>query len=204
VLAALEHRRRTGEGQFIDVSQVESALQFIAPVLAEASATGRGATRRGNADPGFALHGVFPAAGADRWIAIAARTPAEWRAAAGVIGCAPESQGEADVARATAAHDAHALAERLQAAGVAAHAVQSSADLSADPQLAARGHFVALKHPTEGETWIESSRIRLSATPARVPEIAPSLGADNEHVLRDLLGYDDERIAALAVAEALQ
>jgi benzylsuccinate CoA-transferase BbsF subunit len=204
VLAALEHRRRTGEGQLIDVSQVESALQFIAPVIAEASVSGRNATRAGNADPRFALHGVFPAAGDERWIAIAARTPAEWAAAARVLGCDADPPSERAVSAATAQRDAHELAAQLQAAGVPAHAVQSSADLSADPQLAARGHFVPVAHPTAGDGWIESSRIRLSRTPARTPTVAPSLGGDNELVLREILGYDDERIAQLAVAEALQ
>jgi crotonobetainyl-CoA:carnitine CoA-transferase CaiB-like acyl-CoA transferase len=82
--------------------------------------------------------------------------------------------------------------------------VQASADLSADPQLAARGHFVRVDHPSAGASWIEASRIRLSRTPARVPSVAPSLGGDNDAVLRELLGYDDERISELAVAEALQ
>jgi crotonobetainyl-CoA:carnitine CoA-transferase CaiB-like acyl-CoA transferase len=204
LLAALEHRRRTGEGQWIDVSQVEAALQFIAPVIAQASATGRGASRNGNADARFALHGVFPAAGVDRWIAIAARTAAEWSATARELGCHGAAPDERAVARATAGHDAYALAERLQAAGVAAHPVQSSADLAADPQLAAREHFLPVKHPSEGESWIEASRIRLSRTPARIPRVAPSLGGDNDFVLRELLGYDDEKISALALAEALQ
>jgi crotonobetainyl-CoA:carnitine CoA-transferase CaiB-like acyl-CoA transferase len=204
VLAALEHRRRTGEGQLIDVSQVESALQFIAPVIAEASATGRNVTRAGNGDPRFVVHGVFPAAGEGRWIAIAARTQAEWNAAATVLGCEAGAADERTVAAVTARHDAHALAEQIQAAGVPAHAVQSSADLSADPQLAARGHFLPVEHPSAGASWIESSRIRLSRTPARVPSVAPSLGGDNEMVLRELLGYDDERISELAIAETLQ
>ncbi len=204
LLAALEHRRRTGEGQLLDVSQVESALQFIAPFIAEASVSGVDRARAGNADARFVLHGVYPAAGEDRWIAIAARAREEWVAAARVLGCDSGAPDEAAVARATAGHDAHALAARLQAAGVAAHAVQASADLAADPQLAARGHFLPVKHPTAGDSWIEASRIRLSATPARVPSVAPSLGADNDFVLRELLGYDDERIAQLAVAEALQ
>jgi crotonobetainyl-CoA:carnitine CoA-transferase CaiB-like acyl-CoA transferase len=204
ILAALEHRRRTGEGQFIDVSQVESALQFIAPVIAEASATGSSRTRDGNRDGRFVLHGVFPAAGEGRWIAIAARSETEWRATAAVLGYDASRVDERGVAVVTAQHDPHALAERLQAAGVPAHAVQSSADLSADPQLAARGHFLPVTHPSAGASWIEAARIQLSRTPARIPAVAPSLGGDNDFVLRELLGYEDERIAALAVAEALQ
>jgi crotonobetainyl-CoA:carnitine CoA-transferase CaiB-like acyl-CoA transferase len=203
LLGALEHRRRTGEGQLVDVSQVEAALQFVAPVIAEASATGRERTRAGNADEAFALHGVYPAAG-ERWIAIAARTAAEWRAAAGVLGCDPAAPNERAVAAATVQFEAHALAERLQAAGVAAHAVQSSAELGADPQLAAREHFLPALHPTEGASWIEASRFQLSRTPARIPTVAPALGGDNDFVLRSLLGYDDARIEALALAEALQ
>ncbi|MFI5321693.1 MAG: CoA transferase [Myxococcota bacterium] len=204
LLAALEHRRRTGEGQFIDVSQVESAMQFIAPFIAEASATGLDRSRAGNADPRFALHGVFPAAGSDRWIAIAAHSDAEWRAAARVLGCDAGAPDERAVASATARCDAYELAAKLQAAGVPAHAVQSSADLSADPQLAARGHFLPVTHASAGAGWIESSRIRLSRTPARAPAAAPSLGGDNDFVLHELLGYDDDRIAQLAIAEALQ
>jgi crotonobetainyl-CoA:carnitine CoA-transferase CaiB-like acyl-CoA transferase len=204
ILAALEHRRRTGEGQFIDVSQAESAIQFIAPVIAEASATGRDRTRAGNADERFVLHGVFPCAGDDRWIAIAARTQAEREAAAKVIGCDAGVPSEAAVATATARHDAFSLTIALQVAGVAAHAAQSSTDLSADPQLAARAHFLPVTHPAMGACWVEASRIRLSHTPARVPSVAPSLGGDNETVLRELLGYDDDRISALAVADALQ
>jgi crotonobetainyl-CoA:carnitine CoA-transferase CaiB-like acyl-CoA transferase len=204
ILAAIEHRRRTGEGQLIDVSQVESALQFIAPVIAEASATGRSRTRDGNRDERFALHGVFPAAGDGRWIAIAARSEGEWRAAAAVLGSDASRADERAVSLVTEQHDAHALAEKLQSAGVPAHAVQSSADLSADPQLAARGHFLPVTHPAAGASWVEAARIQLSRTPARVPTVAPSLGGDNDFVLRELLGYDDERIAALAVAEALQ
>ena len=204
LLAALEHRRRTGEGQFLDVSQAEAALHFIAPVIAEASATGRNATRAGNADAAFALHGVFPCAGNERWIAIAARTDAEWRAAASVLGCDASAPNEAAVTLASARCEASELAEKLQAAGVPAHALQASADLAADPQLALRGHILPITHPTAGASAIESSRIRLSRTPARVFTRAPALGADNEQVLRELLGYDDERIAALALAEALE
>ena len=121
-----------------------------------------------------------------------------------MLGCDASAPDEPGVARATANFDAHALTEQLQVAGVAAHAVQSSADLSADPQLAAREHFLPITHPSAGASWIESSRIRLSRTPARVPSIAPSLGGDNDWVLRELLGYDDERISALAIAEVLQ
>ncbi len=204
VLAALDHRERTGEGQHIDISQVESSIHFLAPLVGEASATGRVSTRAGNADPAFRLHGVFPAAGEDRWIAIAAQTDAELRALARVLGCEPEGLDERTLGAATARFAADELAAKLQAAGVPAHGVASSADLAADPQLAERHHFVAVEHPSVGPSTIEASRFALSRTPAARPTRAPALGGDNERVLRELLGYGDERIAELAIAGALQ
>jgi crotonobetainyl-CoA:carnitine CoA-transferase CaiB-like acyl-CoA transferase len=204
VLAALDHRERTGEGQHIDISQVESSIHFLAAYVGETSATGRVTTRSGNADPAFQLHGVFPAAGEDRWVAIAARGDAEVRALARVLGCEPEALDERALAAATRPFAADELAAKLQAAGVPAHAVASSADLARDAQLLARDHFVAVEHPGAGPSTIEASRFMLSRTPAARPTAAPALGGDNERVLRELLGYDDERIGALALAGALQ
>ena len=70
-LAALDHRRRTGQGQYVDLSQVEASIPFIGPAVLDASVNGRVLRRRGNRQPGAAPHGVFPCAGEDRWIAIA-------------------------------------------------------------------------------------------------------------------------------------
>jgi len=99
--------------------------------------------------------------------------------------------------------DAHAAERALQARGVPASAVQNSRDLLADPQLAARGHFVRLTHPTRGSTMVEGSRFRLSRTPAQMPTAAPTLGRDTADVLRSLLGYGDARIAELEAAGVL-
>ena len=86
ILAALEHRHRTGEGQHIDFAQLEGALHFLAPQLLDTEANGRIAGRVGNADPVMSPHGVYPAAGHDRWVAIACETDAHWQALAGEIG----------------------------------------------------------------------------------------------------------------------
>ena len=85
----------------------------------------------------------------------------------------------------------------LQQAGIPAHQVVGSEDFMADPQLAARGHFVKLDHPLMGQATVEASRYQLSGTPATYVRSAPVYGRDNAHVLRDLLGYDDAHIARL-------
>jgi benzylsuccinate CoA-transferase BbsF subunit len=81
--------------------------------------------------------------------------------------------------------------------------VQNSPELLRDPQLLARGHFHRVRHPDYGETTIEGTRFTLSRTPAALAAAAPTFGADNEAVLREILGYDDERITALAASGAL-
>jgi benzylsuccinate CoA-transferase BbsF subunit len=110
---------------------------------------------------------------------------------------------ETIVAGWTATQDAETAARALQGRGVPAYAVQNSPELLRDPQLLARDHFHHVRHPEYGATTIEGSRFVLSRTPASLPGVAPTFGADNEYVLRELLGYDDERITALAASGAL-
>ncbi len=216
LLAALDHRRRTGEGQHIDLAQVETGLHLLAPLIAETSATGRVATRRGNEDPDCCPHGVYPVAGEDRWIALAIASDAEWRALCAVLGLPGEAALlnveqrrartatlDAEISRATAAWAGEKLEAALQERGVPAHRLQDSADLSADPQLQHLGHFVEIEHPNEGRAVVEACRIRLSRTPARPPRVAPTLGADNQRVLEEILRYDAERIAKLAIDQVL-
>jgi crotonobetainyl-CoA:carnitine CoA-transferase CaiB-like acyl-CoA transferase len=103
----------------------------------------------------------------------------------------------------TATRPAATVQAELIALGVAAHAVQSSAECLADPQLAARRHFLELEHP-DRLCLVENARFRLRRTPARVERRAPFLGEHTVDVLGDLLGYDTDRIADLAAAEALE
>jgi crotonobetainyl-CoA:carnitine CoA-transferase CaiB-like acyl-CoA transferase len=219
ILAALEHRDRTGDGQLIDLSQAEASLHFLGPALLDYTVNGRVATRIGNRDLVAAPHGVYPVVGEDRWIAIVAEDDADFatlcrhmerpdlpHAPDFATAAARRANGdalEAVVAAWTAAHDGHALEARLQAAGLAASLVQTSRDLWADPQLRHRGHFVRLSQAVHGEAVVEGSRFRLSRTPARIDGPAPSFGCDNEYVLRTLLGYDDTRITALVAAGVL-
>jgi crotonobetainyl-CoA:carnitine CoA-transferase CaiB-like acyl-CoA transferase len=220
ILAALDHRRRTGEGQYVDLAQAEASLHFLAPALLDYEVNGRVAGRIGNRDPAHAPHGVYPAAGEDRWIAIAVTTDDEWAALCAVMD-RPEladdprlrdaagRRAHADwlddvVAAWTAPRDAASVEAALQARAVPAHVVQTSRDLVRDPQLLHRGHFVSVAHPMGGTTVIEGSRFALSRTSAAFPESAPSFGGDNELVLREILGYDDDAITALVEAGALE
>ena len=217
VLAALEHRARTGEGQHIDLSQAEASIHFLAPAILDHQVNGRLATRHGNRDAAMSPHGVYPVRGDDRWIAIAVATDAQWAALCGVLGWSP-SEGRLDgaaarraraealderLARDTAAWSGPELEARLVAAGVPASLVLNGEDVARDAQLAARGHFLEIPHPEGGTTTIEGPRTLLSETPGRPGREVPTLGRDNDRILRDILGYDDERIAEIVIAGAL-
>jgi benzylsuccinate CoA-transferase BbsF subunit len=212
IAAALFHRERTGEGQYIDVSQIETGVYSLSEVIVRASARGEVMTRRGNRAEDAAPHGIFPCAGADRWIAIAAFSDAEWRRLCEALG-APELAGDprfasladrlanqdaldAALAERTRTCEPFALMHRLQAAGVEAGVVQTCADLLEDPQLAHREHFVRLRHRHLGELAFEHYGIRFSDAPRRLTTPGPDLGEHNLRVLQDV-GYGEDEIRSL-------
>ena len=219
ILAALDHRRRTGEGQYIDLSQGEASAHFLAPALLDYFVNGHVQSRNGNVSLEHAPHGVYPVAGTDRWVAIAVTNDEQWRALCLVLGqpgvelgpdlgsasgrLAKREALDAWVASWTQGREVDEIENRLQVAGVPCHRVSGSADVSVDPQLVARQHFIEVAHPELGPVVVENSRMRFSATPAAVSRPGPTLGQDNEHVLREILGMDDEEITALLVAGAL-
>jgi crotonobetainyl-CoA:carnitine CoA-transferase CaiB-like acyl-CoA transferase len=217
LLAALDHRRRTGQGQHLDQAQAESALHFMTPALLDFAANGRVIDRVGNAHPRMAPHGVYMAAGVDEWVAIAARDDADWERLCAAIG-RPELASdprlaslEGRLARApeideaieawTSAREASEAEQSLQSAGVPAHAVVHSERAGDEPQLG--GHFIEVRHAVHGQVLVESSRYRMSRSRAHVERGGPTIGQDNEAVLRELLGYDAARIEALREAGAL-
>jgi benzylsuccinate CoA-transferase BbsF subunit len=220
ILAALEHKRRTGEGQHIDQSQAEASLQFLSAALLDYTTNGQVQSRNGNFDPDHAPHGVYPAARDERWVAIAVADDEQWRALCDVIGqqeliedarfASPEARlsnrDEADeiVAAWTATRDAAEIESALQARGVPASVVEGSSDLFADPQLIYRGHFAEVEHPQHGTIHVEGTRFRLSRTPARIDRAAPALSQHTQQVLEEILGYDAERIAALVTDGVLE
>jgi len=220
ILAALDHRDRTGQGQYIDFSQAEASLHFLTPALLDYAVNGRVQGRAGNRDPHMAPHGVYPAAGDDRWVAVAVANDEQWRSLCDVLGrielatdqcfatieARLASRDELDeiISAWTQQHGASEVQEALQARGVPAHAQTNSTDAMRDPQLLHRGHFVQVPHEIHGTTVVEGSRFKLSRTPARVERPGPTFGRDTQYVLETVLGYGPERIVELAAAGVLE
>ncbi|MFC5728923.1 MULTISPECIES: CaiB/BaiF CoA transferase family protein [Nocardioides] len=204
VLAALRKRRRTGQGEYIELAQLESTANVIGPALV-AAAAGDAPVRDGNRDDLAAPHGVYPCAGDDSWCAIAVVTDDQWSglcrvlwderwdepALAGADGRRRNS-GRLDelVAGRTRSWVADDLARALTDAGVPASEVLHADALMLDAQLRARGHWEVLDHPVMGPSVYDAIPYRLSATPGALRSPAPLLGADSEAVCVDLLGLD--------------
>lgn len=214
LLAAIDHRRRTGEGRYLDFSQAEASVHFIAPAVLEYLRNGDIVGGRGNQSEHHCPHSVFPAAGDDRWVAVVAQDDDAWAALAGLIGrpdlaalplterLARREELEAEVSAWTSPLDEVDVEAQCQAAGIAAHRVQNSPELAIDPQLAHRGHWVEVPHSTHGTTVIEAPRFAMSRSRVWPDRAAPALGEHLYEVLADHLGYDGDRIADLAAAEA--
>jgi crotonobetainyl-CoA:carnitine CoA-transferase CaiB-like acyl-CoA transferase len=225
ILAALDYRRRTGQGQYIDQSQAECAIHFLGPAILDYTVNGRIGERAGNSDPVFAPHGVYPAKGQDdqekddQWIAIVSRNDDDWRHLCSAMkrdDLARDSRFataagrrehrdilDSSIAAWSSSLGAAAIESLLQSHGIPAHQVQNSGAAYRDPQFVHRGHFVALDHPTLGKFTVEGNRAKLSRTPAAVRRPAPTLGQDNQYVLENILGYDENRISELAASGAL-
>lgn len=211
ILAALEHRERTGEGQYIDQAQAEAALHFLAPAFLDYTVNGRVLGAAGNLDEELFPHGVFPAAGDDRWVAIAVRDDGDWRALCETIGrpdLEPRREERDEVEEAIRAWT-HGLAPAeieaaLQARGVPVHETLDTPGLYACPQLAARDHFLEIAHAIFPTSTVESTRLRLSRSPARKPDRSLSVGRDNREVLERLLGYPADRVERLLASPTLR
>jgi len=214
VVTALQHRDKTGEGQYIDFSQQEAVMQMVGPAYMDYALNGRVAGPKGNRHPLniMAPHGVFRCAGDDRWISIAVEGETEWAALVDVMGepdwaGSPEFaslQGRLDniemlheqIERFTSEHDDRELSARLQTAGVAAAPVLNVGDLLHDPHYQARGTFIEVDHPLGFRETIYGSYVKLSHSPVEVKP-GPVIGQDNEHVFKSILGMSAERYADL-------
>ena len=216
LIAALEHRQKTGQGQNIDVSQMECGLQMLGLPLLHQSALGRDWPRRGNRSPEACPHGVFPCAGQDRWCAIAVGNDMQWQALQEVLG-SPESLAEQALAtmagrkeheeslerrlaEITVAMEAEPLMVSLQERGVPAGIVANSEDIFKDPQLTSRGFYQKMQHPLLGDRWIMQSPALFELTPQMMNRHAPCLGQDNLKVCTEILNMPQaivERLAAL-------
>lgn len=221
VLSALRHRRRTGQGQYIDLAQIEPMIALLGPTVAEYSANGRVAAARGNWHEPFSPHGVYPCAGKDRWIALSAGTEHQWHGLQAALGrpaalqnadyetaclrLRNRAQLDRDIACLTRGESGPALMQRAQAHGVHAGLVQDAADvLRNDPQLAHRGHWRWLEHPEMGRSVYSAPPMKLSRTPGDAWSPAPLLGQHTEEVVQERLGLSAARIAELHEIGALR
>ncbi len=220
VLAALRHRRRTGEGQQIEIAQMESTVQLVGVALMDRSVNGRDQQRRGNTHERACPHGAYRCAGDDRWCVISVGADDDWRRLCTVIGrtdladdprlatFAGRRAHEAEIDRIvndwTASRAAEVVMKTLQAVGVAAGIVQTGEDLlDNDPHLAARKHWVYLDHPAAGRLAHTGETFKLSSAPADLRAPGPRLGEHTAEVCRDWLGMTLAEVEALRQQQVL-
>lgn len=204
LVAALIHREKTGEGQHVELSQIEATVQLLAPQLLERQVSGVAAERSGNRKIGAILHGVYPCAGQERWLAVEIETEAQWQALVGVLQSAdslntaretgPEAL-DAQMADCTRAHDAFELSRRFDTVGVPSGVVHWGSDLLEDPILEARGHFWPLAHAEMGTLKYNGPAYRFEKTPSELRSAAPRLGEHTDAVLTELLGFTPADLA---------
>jgi crotonobetainyl-CoA:carnitine CoA-transferase CaiB-like acyl-CoA transferase len=220
IIAALDHRQRTGQGQYLDFSQFEASLHFLAPLLLDYWANGREARRQGNSHPQAAPHNAYRCRGHDRWCAIAVFTQEEWNFFCRVIGdpewtrdtrfatpqARKENEEELDrlVETWTLERSAHEVMALMQSAGVGAGVVSSAQDLLDDPQLEHRHHFWKLDHPEMGPHLHDGPPFQLSRTPAELKMGAPCLGEHNEYIYKGVLGMSDDEFVELLMEGVLE
>ena len=213
VLIALEQRDKTGQGQYIDLSEYEAMCSVMGPVLMEVLANHQEAGPQGNraAHLPAAPYGCFKCKGLDRWCVIAVFTEAEWLSLCEVLGRPEwltddrfaalderkEHIEELDrlISEWTVQHTPEEVVDRLQAAGVQAGVVQNAEDLANDPHLSARTFFKRLENQLPGTTIVDSSPIRFKDGPLKDLKAAPLLGQDNLYVYQDLLGMTQSELA---------
>ncbi|MFC1918603.1 CaiB/BaiF CoA transferase family protein [Chloroflexota bacterium] len=213
ILAALDYRRRTGRGMYIDMSQYENGVHFLAPLILDYLVNRRVADRTGNRYPYAAPHNAYRCRGDDRWCAIAVFTDEEWNSFCRVTGnpawtkdprfgsleARKENEEELDrlVEEWTGNYPAEEVMSMMQSAGVAAGVLETGKDLlECDPQLRHRHFFWELDHPEIGKHYAPGPSFLLSKVPYEL-RCAPLLSEHNEYALKKILGMPDDEIAEL-------
>ena len=219
IMAALDHRRRTGQGQHIDASQLEIALHFLAPQIMDYHVSGRMVSRDGNRSATAAPHGAYPCEGDDWWCAIAVENDGQWEALRRAMGDPDwarerrfetvqgrlDHQDEIDrnLAQWTSSRLPQQVMDLLQLKGVPAGVVQRSSDLLQDPQLAHRGFFRYMDHAEMGNIPYTGHQFRIGGYDNGPRFPAPVMGQHNEMVLRELLGMSEEEVTEATIGGAL-
>ena len=220
IMAALDHRRRTGQGQYIDASQLEMSLNYLSPQIMDYETNGKTVTRNGNRSQYFAPQGAYLCAGDDQWCTISVETEDQWEALKVAMGSPAwtnderlgsmesrlENHDEIDehIGKWTKDQIAQELMQSLISQGVPAGVVNRSSDLEKDPQLAHRNYFRPLEHQEMGTVPYAGHQFRIKGYDNGPRFAAPVLGQHNEYVLREILGMTDDEVTEAIIAEALQ
>jgi benzylsuccinate CoA-transferase BbsF subunit len=210
--AALDYRRRTGKGQWIDLSQFETGVNHVPVAVLDYTVNGRIATRSGNRDARGCPHAVYRCVGDDCWLAVAVFTEEDWRTLVNAMGNpswvqaerfatlagrkANEDELNVRIEEWTKTREAEQLETLLQQAGVAAGLVAKQSDLFEDPQLQAWGFFAWREHKVMGSSPYDGLMSHLSNTPGDVAP-APLLGEHYQEVLNGILKLSEEEVAEL-------
>lgn len=213
ILAALHHRSKSGEGQFIDLSVYEVVLAQLPEAVLDYAMNGKVRGRVANRDDFMAPHGVYRCRGEDKWVAIAVSSDEEWQALCHAMGDPPWSreerfssalsrwqyQDELDrlIEGWTTEHSHYEVMEMLQRAGVAAGPSLSPQELMSDPHLKERGFFLEMDHPEVGRRLMVGLPARLSSNPFLNYEHSPLLGEHNQYVFGELLGLSPGELSRL-------
>ena len=217
VVSALRHRTRTGEGQHVEMAQMEAFIPRIGDLLLDYSMNGRAARPVGNRHPVMAPHGAYPCQGEDRWITIAVAADEEWRALCEVIdrpGMAeayPDAQArfreqetiDTAITAWTSGRTDYDAMHALQRAGVRAGVVMDIPQLHQDPHLAERGVFQDVTHPEAGTHHYFGTPWHMSHTSFRIGRPAPLLGEDNDYVFGEVLGLPQAELDQLQAEDYL-
>lgn len=214
LMAAIDYKRRTGKGQYIDLSQSEASIHFLATPLLDYQAYHRVAHQAGNASPCAAPHGVYRCYGEDNWCAISITTEAEWQSFCLVVNkkewtrdprfctLGQRKINEAELNKLVEAWTINFSPEevmaQLQLKGIAAGLVAKGSDLFSDPQLSHRHFFQWLDHQELGYFAHAGESSILSETPAFAGEPAALLGQHTEYICRELLGMSKEKFTGLS------
>ena len=204
LMAALRHRRRTGKGMYIDVSQQESSVALMGPEVLAYQMTGQEPERRGNRSGWYAPANSYRCAGEDRWVTITATNQDQWRSLAQAMDAAGlvddprfatnearrENHDDLDriISEWTIGLEAYDLTRKLQRLGVPAGPVLRGPDLLQDAHYKDRGTFVTVDHPQVGPKQYPGIPWKMSATPGVVRWPSPTLGQHNREVYGELLG----------------
>ena len=217
MLAALRHRNRTGKGQYIDMSQAENIGHFLSQAVMDYSMNGRVQGTLGNRDPAWAPQGVYRCAGADDWLAISVRDDAEFAALCQQMGqpqLATQERFAGNLQRLrnhdtldeligawTADKERNVLFRQLQGAGVPAGPVYPASGVFGDEHLRARDMWQHVTLPDAGTHWyLKPTAGHMSRTPLAIWEPAPNMGADNEYVYKQVMGFTDAEYQAMVDA----